>query len=275
LAVDNARDKLNTALNALRVALIIDHVPRIVGWRIWDEQMLFHSGLESAVREKNNPSSASIGFNSKFRSWQFKLDDTYEKQINESKRVLDCLFLSPNAQTKLYRRIVRALDWIGSSATRERLDDKIVDICTALEALLAQQHDVKKGEAIALRMMLLYTLLKLPSFDPVQLFEIYEKRSRIVHGSDRDISSDAEYRSAQWIATDVLTKMLAYIQIHNITQHSAFIDSLESDRALLEKLVEFWKPTPYYGSISLFAKNVIENRYRNANESCIISTNEA
>ncbi len=55
--------------------------------------------------------------------------------------------------------LIRALEWIGESIKRESLDDKIVDICTALETWLVIKSDQIKGEAIAMRMMLLQTQL--------------------------------------------------------------------------------------------------------------------
>ena len=264
-AMENARIKLNTALNMLRIALLIDHDPRIISWRIWDEQLLFHADEESALREKGKPSTAHLGFESGFRSWQLLIDDTYAKQIVDSKRLLDGLFLGHKAQSKIYGRLRRALEWIGGSVTREHLDDKIVDICTALETLLTTRQDGRKGEAISLRMMLLYSHLKVPFFDPVKLFEIYKKRSDIVHGSNRGICSDSEYKSAQWIAGDVFKKVLTYIQTHNITQHSDFIEKLESDRTTIEKSVDFWKSTPYYKDITIFVSKVFEERFQKGN----------
>jgi len=264
-AVDCARKKLNTALDMLRVALLIDHEPRIVSWRIWDEQMLFHADQGYAVREKLHPSKAHFGFESQFSNWQLVINDTYMMQIDESKHLLDLLFRSPYAQSKIYSRLRRALEWIGGSVTRERSDDKIVDICTALETLLSTKDEGRKGEAIVLRMMLLYSRLKVPFFDPVKLFELYIKRSNIVHGSERDICLDSEYKSAQWIATDVFQKVFTYIQSHNITQHSDFITELESDREMIENSANFWQGTRYHKDISTFASTILIKRFPDHN----------
>ena len=260
-ALEAARSKVNSALNALRVALLIDHTPRIVGWRIHDMELLFRPDEQYGIRQAGRPESATFGFSMGFRNVQFSIDSTYSNQIAQSATILDVLFTQPNLQSRLYGRLRLALECIGGSVTKERNDDKIVDICTAFETLLVPEREGRKGEAIALRMMLLYAHLKLPTFDPVKLLEIYLKRSRIVHGSDRDICTDYDYKSAQWMATDVLTKALAYVQFHNITRHSAFIDALESNRKLIERSVEFWKETPYYKAISESAAGVIAKRF--------------
>ena len=257
-AIENAREKLTAALNALRVALLIDHDPHLVGWRILDEQMLFNAGEELAIREKGGSTPVSIGFYAGFRSFQFIIDDVFSNQIAQSKQVIDCLFMPGVAQSRIQRRIFRALQWIGGSITRERLDDKIIDICTALETLLATKNDKKKGEAIVLRMMLLYSLLNKPFFDPVKLLEIYEKRSDIVHGSDRDICLDSDYKLGQWIAVDVLNNVLTYIRKHKITQHADFFKELETDPVLIEKMVDFWKRYPtHYKKIIKAAEEII------------------
>jgi hypothetical protein len=261
-AVENARKKLNAALNMLRVALLLDHDPRIVSWRIHDEEMLFCADEQYAVRQKGSSSPAQFGFHRGFRCVQFTIDSAYSNQIAESKRVIDSLFIPSNLQSGLYKRLRRALEWIGSSVTRERLDDKIVDICTALETLLSTQQDSRKGEAITLRMMLLYSWFKKPFFSPVKVLELYIKRSDIVHGSKRDTCLDYDYRMGQWIAIDVFNHVLVYVQANNITQHGDFFKHVESDLALIDKSVDFWKSYPdYYRDIVNAASEMLRNRF--------------
>jgi len=238
-AVENAKIKLNLALDALRVALFMDHDQRIVDWRIHDQQVLFRIGEEIAVREKGNSTEASLKFHSGFRSWEFKIDGVYLNQIVESKRVIDLLFAPVTTRSKIYGRMRRALQWIGGSATREGFDDKVVDICTGLETLLTTQQDGMKGKAISLRTMLLYSRLDMqPRFNPVTLLRLYQKRSWVIHGSYKDICSDYDYKLGQVIAIDILKNVLAYIRAHNITQHAAFIKDLESDSILVKHYKE-------------------------------------
>jgi len=244
-AVSRARDKLGTALNALRVSLVIDHKPRIVGWKIHDIEMLFKQSEHVGIRKQGDPSSVLSGWSRSFRKLELSVNDTLSKQLEESEKLISYLF---NGQIKgrICGTLIRALEWIGDSITREEIDGKIVDLCTALESLLATKQDKRKGELIALRMTLLYTLLGKPFFDPVQLLEMYNKRSDIVHGSQRNICTDSDYTVGRWIATDVFQKVLVYIQKKNIAQHAAFIRSLQSDKILVQKAVDFWKPYPEY-----------------------------
>ena len=245
-AVDRARERLAIALNTLRVALLIDHEPRIVGWKIHDEQMLFAQEEDIGVKKQGSQNLILPSWERGFRSIEFMVNDIISKQIVKSAELIDCLFKETGIHGRIRDRLVRAMEWIGDSVTRESLDIKVVDICTALETLLATKQDKRKGEAITLRMMLLYSLLNKPFFNPVQVLELYNKRSDIVHGSDKDACSDSEYSTGRWIAVDVLQTALIYIKKKNITQHADFIRCLQTDGALVQKAVDFWKPYPKY-----------------------------
>jgi len=141
---------------------------------------------------------------------------------------------------------------------RDELDDKVVDICTALETLLATKDDLRKGECIALRTTLLNTKLNKPFFEPVNVMDLYLKRPDIVHGSARKVCTESDCQIGRRIALDVLIKSLSYIQLNGITQHRAFIDSLQDDKELVQKAVDFWKPrTKYYPDIVKAAERII------------------
>jgi len=141
----------------------------------------------------------------------------------------------------LRNRLLRALEWMGDSVMRARVDDKIVDLCTALETLLATKQDRMKGEAITLRMMLLSDLLQELSYLPHQILEIYEKRSSIVHGSERDISTHDDYKIMRRIVIDVLGKVLRYIEKYDIKKHSTFIRGLGKEEQRVRNAVSFWR----------------------------------
>ena len=86
-------------------------------------------------------------------------------------------------QGKLRDALLRSLEWTGMSITHESYDHKIVDLCTGLEAVLTTVDDPRKGEAIAFRFMLLSTALGRPFCPPGVLYDLYERRSRVVHGA--------------------------------------------------------------------------------------------
>jgi len=245
-AADRARERLTTALNILRVALLIDHESRVIGWKIHDEQMLFKQGEHIGVKKLGGTDLLLPGWRLGFRSIEFMVNDIISKQIVESTGLIDCLFKENGVHGRIRDRLVRAMEWIGDSVTREALDIKVVDICTALETLLTTKDDKRKAEAIALRMMLLYALSNKPFFNPVQVLELYKKRSDIVHGSDKEICTDTEYSTGRRIAVDVFQTTLIYIEKNCITQYVDFIRSLQADEALVWKAVDFWKPYPKY-----------------------------
>ena len=169
------------------------------------------------------------------------MDNVISQQIDESKKLTECLFCDTEISGPIRDTFIRAMEWIGDSITREHPDSKIVDLCTALETLLATEQDKKKGELIALRMTLLCALLGQLFFSPSQLLEIYIKRSKIVHGSQRDICTDTDYVTARRIALDVFQKCLTFVKNNKITRHSKFIKKIEDDKTLVKKAVEMWK----------------------------------
>ena len=83
----------------------------------------------------------------------------------------------------------RAIRWISSSVTRERFDDKVVDLCTALEIMLLPSYEGGwKGQMIDLR----YRLIG-GSREPGAVLQLYELRSQIIHGSAINVSRYLDY----------------------------------------------------------------------------------
>jgi len=245
-AVDRAREKLRTVLNTLRLSLLIDHDPRVIGWKIHDIQMLFKLGEATGVKKAGSTGPVLPGWRLGFRSVELKVDDIISKQLSQSAEFLECLFNENEMPGRLRDRLLRAVEWIGGSVTRESVDDKVIDVCTALETLLTTQDDGRKGEAIALRMTMLYLSLKEPFFDPLQLLDLYNKRSEVIHGSKRKICTESDYTTGRWIAIDVFQKALAFIKKNSITKHIAFIIALQSQPDLFQKAVDFCTHNPEF-----------------------------
>jgi len=170
------------------------------------------------------------------------------------------LFKRNGIQGGIREHLVRGLEWIGGSITREDEDDKIVDLCTALETLLATKQDAKKGEHIALRMMLLHMHLGQPFFNPAEVLSIYEKRSEVIHGSRRRICTGSDYRTTRMITIEIFRNVLTYIRKNSITRHSRFIASLESDTEALEKCVSWLGQFSgsYYNDIREVAERLLQ-----------------
>ena len=96
-----------------------------------------------------------------------------------------------------------------------------------------------KGEAIAIRAMVLATLVDDGFRHPFDVLNFYDLRSKIVHGSARGICSDSDYMSLRQVTTDILEQVIQLI--HNddqITKPKKLIDALQQN-ALLDQ-VESW-----------------------------------
>ncbi len=245
-AAGRARERLRTALNTLRLYLLIDHEPRVVGWKIHDIQMLFKLGESTGVKKAGTTGPVLPGFRLGFRSVELTVDDIISKQLSQSAGFLECLFIENGMPSGIRDRLLRAVEWIGESVTRESDDDKVIDLCTALETLLTTQGDGRKGEVISLRMMMLYLSLNEPFFDPLQLLVLYNKRSEVIHGSKRKICTESDYSTGRLIAIDVFQKTVAFIKKNNITKHIALIRSLQSQPELVRKAVDFCSHNPEF-----------------------------
>lgn len=256
-AIARARNRVNTVLDVLRVALLVDHEPRIVGWRIHDEEMLFKQS-EQAAAKKVGLKNILFDWQRGFRPIQFKVDEVIARQMEASRQMIKDLLGSSGKKGHLENRLLRTLEWISNSVTRDELDDKVVDICTALETLLTTQDDLRKGECIALRTMLLCSKLGKSFFEPESVMNIYLKRSEIVHGSSRRVCTESDYRIGRTIALDTFCKSLSYIESRRIKKHKAFIDSLQDDKDLFKKTVGFWKPSEYYPDILKAAERILD-----------------
>ena len=259
-AADRAREKVATALHLLRIALLIDHEPRIIGWKIHDEELLFKQSEHIAVRKKNKLDLLLPGWRRSFRSVELTINDTISKQIETSCRMLGDLFSEKSINISIRDRLIRSLEWVSNSVAREEPDDKVVDICTALETLLATKDDPRKGERIALRTTLLNMVQDKPFFDPVHVMNLYLKRSDIVHGSARKVCTESDCQIGRLIALDSFSKSLTYILANKITRHSAFIESLQKDKVLVQKAVDFWERYPqYYPDILKAAEKILSS----------------
>jgi hypothetical protein len=104
----------------------------------------------------------------------------------------------------LGERLVRAVEWIGTSVTRENYDDKIIDLCTSLECLLTTIAEGRKAEVVALRALLLGYTIASTYYDLIPVYKLYLLRNRIVHGSARYIAGPMDCANLRLVAVDVL-----------------------------------------------------------------------
>jgi hypothetical protein len=192
-AAERAQIKLDRALNVLRV-----QVASFRATRIWDRQLQQQRGQFRTIRRLGPKKTlVSTGGSQICTPISLELTGRLAESTKEGIRRLDPLY-DGSISIRLRDAILRSIEWIGTSITRNNCDQEIVDLCTALEAVLAGRNDPKKGEAIALRSMLLSLSLGKSFFDPIPILQLYETRSRIIHGAELDICGRTE---CDWLRT--------------------------------------------------------------------------
>jgi len=125
-------------------------------------------------------------------------------------------------------RVERALYWLGRAVEGEELDQRVALLCTAMEALLSDKSEVRKGERIAYRMVLLESLRGSSFVHPAQLLWIYTLRSSVVHGSGVDIVTKTEYRTMVHAARRTLKNYVDFVGDNNIRKYSDLIRRIET-----------------------------------------------
>ena len=202
-ATERALDSFERALNTLRVGIGF-----AVRTRIWDRQLLQRRGQFRVIREIcPEPKLISTGGGLITDPLDLAMTPTLVNSANEFVSRLAPL-CDGTAQGRFRDALLRCIDWIGVSITRQNHDHKIVDLCTALETVLTAKDDKGKGEAIALRQMLLSTALDQGFTDPQEVYSLYKLRSRIIHGAALGVSGENDYIKSRSLAERVLLQVL-------------------------------------------------------------------
>ena len=230
-ASERAKEKVDDALNFLRFSL-----SGAIYANVWDEQMLFRRNGIWVVKALDEDSLPQTNFGRGFRPMGFDIPGNLAAILTEYLRPTEDVLASGGDDLK--RRVKRAIHWIGTATTRESYDDKITDLCTALETLLATKDEGRKAEAIAVRSMLLPAALGQGFPDPRVVFFLYErKRSDLVHGSEHRIGDEEDYRHLRELAVKTVGQ---YVQLVNssprVTKHSKVIERIEAPDRLKDVL---------------------------------------
>ncbi len=237
-AVPRAKEKIDSALSVLRVC----GAPMRL---IHDSQLQQRRGQHHAVKKLSRSDGCPLG------GWERGLEpfdlelqgailDHFSEEMARLQPILDGAM--PRA---LNDRLLRALEWVSASITRERDDDKVVDLCTALEALLTTQDDRRKGEALALRVLLVGMAAERGGLllHPLQVLHLYELRSKIVHGSARNVCEKRHYRLLRYVVLDAMQDVITVATSNqNVTTVSKLIIELQQ-KARLQEAIAWLKQT--------------------------------
>ena len=207
-AAQRAQDSFERALNTLRVS-----VGSFTRTKIWDRELLQRRGQACVIRETSpEPKLISTGGGLMTDPIDLVLTPQRVDSANEFIGKLTPLY-DGTIQGGLRDALLRSIEWIGVSITQQYRDHQIVDLCTALEAVLTTIGDRRKGEAIALRSMLLSVALDRPFTDPQEVYLLYELRSRVVHGADLGVSGENDYIKLRSLAERVLLGVLEFHEV--------------------------------------------------------------
>ena len=198
-AAERAQGHLDRALNTFRVC--VDSSTRT---RILDRQLVQRRGEFRVIREIS-PESRIISTGGASISEPMTLDFTglLAESTNGFLERLTPLY-DDTIKEGLRDALFRSIEWVGVSLTRENYDHRIVDLFTAMEAVLTTKDDGEKGEAIATRLMLLSMVLNKVFVDPQWVLALYELRSRVIHGAALGVSGENDVARLRILAERVL-----------------------------------------------------------------------
>ena len=238
-AAERGQEIFDRALNTLRVCIGSGTRAAIL-----EEQLLQRRGGLRAIRQiKPGAKIVSTGGGRIFSYVNLELSGTLAESTRESISRLDDLY-DGTIQGKLRDALSRSLEWIGTSITREHYDDKVVDLCTALEAVLTTISDVRKGEAIALRIMLVAIALDITFPHPGAIYNLYKLRSQVVHGAALGVCGQKDYLALQMLAKETVQNIITLNNaLGPINRPSGLIKLLESSERIEEamKWLERWE----------------------------------
>ena len=231
-AEERAQESLERALNTLRFC-----IGSITRTPVWDSQLLQRRGQFRAIREVSPQKKfVSTGGGRTSTPIDLEFTELLAGSTTEFMRQLAPLY-DDTIQARLRDALFRSIEWIGTSITRESYDHKVVDLCTALEAALTTIDDGKKGEAIALRSMLLSMAVDEPFFDPRELYVLYKLRSRVVHGAALGECGENDYIKLRQMAERVVLNIIKLNSTQReITRPSGLIKFLETPERVDEAL---------------------------------------
>jgi len=235
-ASERAKERIDDALNLLRFTFC-----GAIYARIWDEQLLFRRKGVWAVKALGEDSWPQTNYERGFIPFGSEIPTSLAGHLTEHLGPVES-FLSGNTPEALGQRVARAVHWIGTSTTRETYDDKVMDLCTALETLLTTKDEGRKAEAIAVRSMLLPAALEQSFPDPGIVFFLYdEKRSDIVHGSRHRICGEQDYIRLRSSAISTVTQYVQLLgTIPGVTKHSQVVEAIDSPK-LLKDVIDLLK----------------------------------
>lgn len=192
--------RVTSSMDLLRLAGM-----RGVIFSAFDDRLFLWRLNEASIIRQITPNQPSISYHwgNRFRPVTIEMGPHIKKGLDPELSSLQAI-ADGELPDEISKHLERAINWISSSITRERLDDKIVDLCTALEILLLPDYKGgQKGHMIALRHRLIGG-----EWNPIEILYLYGLRSAIVHGSLSNVSQYIDYWDLLLICFVTLNKLV-------------------------------------------------------------------
>jgi hypothetical protein len=211
-----------------------------------DDIYLQRRGPLWAGRRLTGTTTATGGYHRGFAEVNLDLRDTLSSAAQPLLQAADEMgqrvapLLDGTVAPPLAGALIRAVEWISSSITRESYDDKIVDLSTAMECMLTHETEGLKGQSIALRYLLLIDATGGGNYAyPRAVLPIYERRSLIIHGARRRIGSGQDYQLMREVCLNTFDRMIRLVvnrpDIRSIAQ---LVQYLEKDPERIELVAQ-------------------------------------
>lgn len=244
LVIERARKKASKCLNRLKLYLFKmnykDYVARS-----------FAISYSAFVYKESSNRFISLYFgHNKETPYTKILDEDCVNNIKYSLSELDKFDLILNNDTR--KRIERSIHWFGKAITETDSDVCLVLYCTGLEALLIPEVGGKKGQILALRASLIQKKMLNEVLNPFLLFNIYEIRSDVIHGSSHDITVNDFIEDLKIFVSRILYPFVDFARINSKMNPNEIIRELENFEDILEIFLHlFYHSDDFKNSIDL------------------------
>ena len=206
-AIDRGKKTVDQALSLLRWSLMAS-----IRVRLLDNHNMFRQGQMVSVREQDGRRSHQWGLNQ--QPLISPIDPTSRRRALDFLRPTEQLLARKDLRKDMKDRLLRAGHWVRAATFKSNYDEKVTDLFTALEALLTQKSDRRKGELITLRAMLLQGASIGGFTDTFPLLRLYQFRSSLVHGSELGLCSEAHYFYLQSEVSRLMTMYVEFLAAH-------------------------------------------------------------
>ena len=216
LVGERAREKATFGVTLMRYYLSHSRI-------LQDDHLLFClDGNGMLLDERGILSSANSVASRMALKWKF--GGTGVELFDRAKTDYSAISMS---KKRIRESIERALSWYDLSVEESGYDLKAIIMCTALETLLTEKRDRRKGEAIAYRMALAAMETGKYFINMARVHEVYGLRSKLVHGSKMGVATSSEYSLLQHIFRETLDSYITLISRVAVSSPSQLFRKLE------------------------------------------------